>query len=170
MTNTPTIKEDTQLLDSEAAREASEAANGFLRNLPKQRIRVRRLLQVAFHVNTGENEAVSAFLKARACMATNEFELVDMLRGDWGGGPVVKAVSQVGHLVFPAGSHKGKTIAQVSEEDPTYFAGSLAAGWKSGPFRDALVLMRDALTNEVLCRFTGNWDDDAIVQWEATGF
>lgn len=156
-----------ELLSPEAAAQAAEQANDYIRSIPKHKKKIRKLLLVAFHPTTSEAELMAAFLQARKLMQKDNISFLDIMRADWGGGPLVAAISQVGHMLMPAGKYNGKPLAWIIQEDPGYISHTIQTGWRQGPLLDAMKLLHNAYIGELICRYTGDWDDDSIVDWEA---
>lgn len=159
----------TALLSPEAAEAAAASANAYISEMPKHKAKIRKLLIVAFHPTTIEGERVSAFEQARKLMQKDSISFLEIMRADWGGGPLVAAISQVGHMEMPAGKYHGKNLAWIVQEDPAYIAQTVQHGWKPGPLFDAIKLMHNAWMSELVCRFTGDWDDPTIHQWNEHG-
>lgn len=159
--------EQTEILDSEEAAAARDAANAYVRAIPRHKLKIRKLLLVAFHPNTSEPEATAAMLQARKLMGKDSIEFLEIMRADWGGGPLVAAISQVGHMTMTAGKYMGRPLAWIIQEDPGYIAHTVEHGWRAGDLLDAMKLMHNAYMTELVCRYTGEWDNPDIVEWDS---
>ena len=171
LTYKPTIhkkmsNKETELLSPE---DTAEVLNTYIANMPKHKQKIRKLLILAFHPTTTEGELMAAFLQARKLMQKDAISVLEIMRADWGGGPLVAAISKVGHMEMPAGKYKNKNLAWIIQEDPGYIAHTVQHGWRAGPLFDAIKLMHNAWMSELVCRFSGDWDDPTIHQWNEHG-
>jgi uncharacterized protein (DUF3820 family) len=157
------------LLSPEDAEAAAASANAYISEMPKHKQKIRKLLIVAFHPTTIDGERMSAFTQALKLMQKDNISFLEIMRADWGGGPLVAAISQVGHMTMTAGKYQGRNLAWIVQEDPAYIAQTVQQGWRAGALFEAIKLMHNAWMSELVCRFSGDWDDPTIRQWEEHG-
>ncbi len=162
-------KNSTEVLTPEDAEAAAASVNAYISEMPKHKQKIRKLLIMAFHPTTVEGERLSAFAQAFKLMQRDKISFLEIMRADWGGGPLVAAIAKVGHMTMTAGRYEGKNLAWIVQEDPQYIAQTVHNGWRPGPLFDAIKLMHNAWLSELVCRFTGDWDDPTITQWESGG-
>lgn len=128
--------------------------------LAKYGSKIRKMLVLAFDNAEGnEGEALAAFQQARTFLKKAEVSIAEIIRPDWGAGPLIVALQRVGMTVLPSGTHVGKTIAQVVDFAPEYIVQLHA----SGGFRDpqvnsAIALVSDAYVSQMFCQFSGDWE------------
>ena len=155
------------VMSPEEAEIARDAANAYKHNMPKHRAQVMSMLKVAFHPNTNEGESAAAFGRARKLMAKMEVSIEDIVRADWGGGPLVAALQKVGYVKFTSGKYKNHTMAEVIEADPSYIVKlHKDKTWRPGTVCDAIDTMYHAWMSELVCRFTGEMDGFDIRDWD----
>ena len=164
MNNTNTIKEEADLC---SPKEAENAANAYANGMPKHKLKIRKLLMVAFHPTTPEGEVLTSFAQARKLMQKDNISLLDIMRADWGGGPLVAAISKVGHMEMTAGKYMGRNLAWIIQEDPTYIVQTARNGWREGPLLEAIKFMHNAWMTELVCRYAGSWDDPTVRDWDS---
>lgn len=131
-----------------------------LETLAKYGTKVRKMLCLAFADTTPRGEAENAFLAAKTFMTKMKIGITEIIRPDWGGGPLLVALQQYGSVVLTSGSHEGETLTQVMEKDPDY----VIMIHNSGGFRDkninkAIAEIADAYGREMFCVIAGDWDN-----------
>jgi len=140
--------------------EVKKAEPTQLEKMAKHGVKVRKALETAFSTTASEGEAIAAFLAARLFMGKIQVGITEMLRPEFGAGPLLVALQRVGNTVMPSGTYEGKTIIHIVDNDPEYLVGCAAAGG----FRDSVVnadikLVANAFTQEMFCRLTGDWEN-----------
>ena len=123
--------------------------------------KIRKMLKLAFEA-PDETEGTAAFLQARKLMRNNNINITGIIRPDWGAGPLVEALQQVGTTKLPSGNYVGRTIADVIEADPTYLINlHNAGGFRSEVVNKDLKIAVDAYLAGMFCQYGGDWGDSA---------
>jgi hypothetical protein len=134
----------------------------------RRKTKIRKALVTAFCPSTPPHEANTAFLKARGMLASSEISILEILLPGWGGGPLVVALQKVGGVLMTTGKYIHKSLEWIMAEDPAYLvrikhAGGLAAG----PCNDAINILYTAYMSDLICRFTGGFEDNfSVDQWD----
>jgi hypothetical protein len=133
---------------------------------PKKRTVIRKLFMTAMRTDTPETEAVAAFHQLRKLMRKEVLDPTEILRPDWGGGPLVACLQKVGSVMMVTGRHKDKTLAHIVHEDPQWIMriGS-TGGLAPGPRHEALMAVHKAMMEEFICIQTGDWSDFDLDDW-----
>lgn len=152
-----------EVMGAEHAKAARDAASAYVQALPKNKAQIRKLLELAFHSGTSAEESANAVQRARVLMDKDNIQITDLMRADWGGGPLVSALNECGHVVMVAGKYRGKCLAEIVDIDPTYILGIKASNdWREGPILAAVIRVARAYESELICRYTGQWGDDSL--------
>lgn len=139
---------------------AAPAKPTKVEQLAKYGPKIRKMLTLAFDDTSGnEGEAMAAFQQARTFLKKAEVTIAEIIRPDWGAGPLLVALQRVGMTVLPAGTHIGKTIAQVIDIDAPYIVSiNASGGFRDPAVNSALQLVSDAYVSQMFCQFSGDWD------------
>lgn len=127
--------------------------------MAKYGVKVRKMLMLAFDVTADEGEAQAAFTQARLFMKKIGVTMQEMIRPDWGAGPLLVALQRVGHTVMPSGTYQGKTLNYVIDVEPSYVVSiNSSGGFRSAEINSAIALVADAYIRQMFCQFSGEWE------------
>lgn len=132
----------------------------------KRRSAIRKTFMTAMHPSTQEAEALAAFYALRKLLKKENIDPTEVLRPDWGGGSLTACLKRVGTVRMVAGSHAGKTLAQIVREDPGWIQHMIRSGGLApGPRDTALRQVGKALIEDMVCAFSGDWDEWDSDNW-----
>lgn len=131
-----------------------------LEKMAKYGGKVRKALETAFNPSATEGEAIAAFLAAKMFMNRVEVGITEMIRPEFGAGPLIVALQRVGQTIMPSGTYEGKTLIHVMNVEPEYMLACSAAGGFRDPVANAdIKTVANAYMQEMFCQLSGDWEN-----------
>lgn len=123
-------------------------------------IKIRKMLKTAFDPRGDVEETDAAFRMARSLMGKVKITIEEVIRPEWGGGPLMVALQRVGATVLPVGTYEGRTISYVMDVNPDYIINMS----NSGGFRDPVVsadmaTVTQAYAEQMMCMLAGDYEE-----------
>lgn len=123
-------------------------------------IKIRKMLKTAFDPRGDVEETDAAFRMARTMMSKAKIVIEEIIRPEWGGGPLMVALQRVGSTVLPVGTYEGRTISYVMEVDPDYIINMSNSGGFRNPVVTAdMATVTKAYAEQVMCMLAGDYEE-----------